>query len=82
MAGNAWRVDGGAWTEDSTVVVPAPADHGNDGRHAVDYHSWDRLGNQEPLRSFATSVDTRGPRCMAYGGVVQRRVAGRVSCIA
>ena len=52
------------------MVVPATADHSNDGRHVVEYYSWDRLGNQEPPRSFAMTVDTRGPRCSAHDEVV------------
>ena len=79
VAGTAWRVDGGAWIDDVAVIVPAPADHSSDGRHVVEFHSWDRLGNTEPLRSFAISVDTRGPRCSARDKVVRHGRTARLA---
>jgi hypothetical protein len=44
----------------------------------AEYYSWDRLGNQEPLRSFAMTVDTRGPRCLARDDVVPHGAKARL----
>ena len=73
VAGTAWRVDEGAWIENDRVVVAAPTDHSNDGRHVVELNSWDNAGNREPVRSRAVTIDTRGPRCAALHDVVVKR---------
>ena len=59
------RVDGGPWQPASTIVVDAPADHGNDGVHTVFYRSTDTVGNREQTESVQVGIDTFGPACSA-----------------
>lgn len=67
------RVDGGAWQLGATRVVPAPADHANDGAHVVDYFSEDHAGNREVPKSCTVRIDTRRPVCTApYAASVVR----------
>ena len=42
-----YQVDGGTWVMGNTVVVPAPANHSNDGLHTIRYYSIDNAGNVE-----------------------------------
>ena len=44
-AATEYRLDGGAWTTGTSVTVPAPANHTNDGTHAILYRATDALGN-------------------------------------
>src|SRR5687767_4146752 len=45
IASTQYRVDGGAFQSGTSIVVPAPADHSNDGAHSVEYRSTDNAGN-------------------------------------
>ena len=58
VASTSYRTDGGGWVgDDAGVLVPAPADHSNDGVHTIDYASVDNVGNTE-----AVSADERHDR--------------------
>ena len=64
LAGITYRVDGdAAWTPGSTIAIPAPADHANDGAHTVYYRSSDNAGNREQLEVLGVGIDTLGPAC-------------------
>jgi hypothetical protein len=56
-----YRVDGGAWTRGTSVVVPAPSNGDNDGVHAVDYRSTDIAGNLGSVQGCVVKIDTNGP---------------------
>jgi len=57
--GQVWySVDGGAPTLGSSVLIPAPSDHSNDGVHVVTYYSVDNVGNVESVRGLAVTIDT------------------------
>ena len=61
IASTEYRVDGGVFQNGTSVLVPAPADHSNDGAHLVEYRSTDNAGNVEPLRSATVRIDTELP---------------------
>ena len=61
IASTQYRVDGGAFQSGTSIVVPAPADHSNDGVHTIEYQSTDNAGNVEPLRSATVRIDTDLP---------------------
>ena len=42
-----YSVDGGTWTKGTSALIPAPADHSNDGRHTIRYYSVDNAGNRQ-----------------------------------
>jgi 5-hydroxyisourate hydrolase-like protein (transthyretin family) len=56
-----YRVDAGAWTTGTSVVVPAPADGSNDGVHTITYRSVDAAGIQEADKSTAVKIDVSAP---------------------
>ena len=58
-----YRVDGGSWTQGSSVVIPAPAGGANDGKHTVDYRSVDNAvaPNVELIQSGEVWIDTTAP---------------------
>jgi dipeptidase len=56
-------LDGGAWKTGASVVVPAAADHSNDGVHTLSYRAADKAGNVEaPTPSVQVKIDTASPR--------------------
>ena len=59
------RLDGGPWTQATTLTIPAPADHTNDGVHTVYYRSTDDAGNLEPTQRCNVLIDTSAPRPVA-----------------
>src|SRR5207302_850793 len=61
VASTVYRVDGGAFQSGTSISIPAPADHSNDGAHAVEYQSTDNAGNVEPLQSTTVRIDTTLP---------------------
>jgi acyl-CoA thioesterase I len=75
VAETKYRIDSGAWTTlvGSTVVIPAPANHANDGRHPVSYCSVDNAGNREATKSCTVKIDTRGPKTVAARPCVVER---------
>ncbi|MCI0497845.1 MAG: hypothetical protein L0Z54_06110 [Thermoplasmata archaeon] len=56
-----WRLDGGAWNTGTSVNVPAPSDHSNDGTHILEYGSIDWLGNNETDNTISVMIDTTCP---------------------
>ena len=61
VAATYYQIDGGAWTEGTSVNIPAPADHSNDGLHTVSYYSTDNAGNTEATQSCTVKIDTTPP---------------------
>ena len=53
------------WTQGTSLVVAAPADHTGDGVHAVLYRSVDNAGNVETAKSCYVRIDTRRPTTKA-----------------
>jgi subtilisin family serine protease len=53
--------DGFTWTAGQYPVVPAPADHSNDGVHLVRYRATDLSGNTSPQSTCIVAIDTAGP---------------------
>ena len=58
LLSNVW----GPWTTGTTYVVPAPADHSQDGDRMVQFRSVDAAGNVEASRRAEVRIDTRPPR--------------------
>ncbi len=61
IASTVYRVDGGAFQGGTSIAIPAPADHSNDGVHTIEYRSTDNAGNVESLRSATVRIDTTLP---------------------
>src|SRR5207248_2807014 len=55
------RIDSGSFQSGTTVLVPAPADHSNDGAHTIEFRSTDGAGNVEQLRTATVRIDTTPP---------------------
>jgi len=55
------KIGSGPWHTGTMVVIPAPANHANDGRHTVSYRSVDNAGNREAVKTRTVKIDTRGP---------------------
>jgi|BarGraNGADG00312_1021997.scaffolds.fasta_scaffold07307_2 Cysteine protease len=65
IARTEYRVDpvgAAAWQTGTSVMLPAPSDHSNDGVHTVEYRSVDNAGNTEATRTCSVKIDTRKPR--------------------
>ena len=56
-----YKVDGGSFTVGTSVSLPAPPDHSNDGTHTITYYSKDKAGNQEASRTATVRIDTANP---------------------
>jgi hypothetical protein len=61
VASTRYRVDGGSFQNGTSVSIPAPPDHSNDGVHSVEFRSTDNAGNVETLRSASVRIDTTLP---------------------
>ena len=62
VAKTEYRVDGGSLLQGSSVVIPAPGDHSNDGTHTVAFFSTDDVGNVEaPAKTVNVVIDTTAP---------------------
>jgi hypothetical protein len=61
VASTSYSVDGGAAQSGTSVAVPTPADHSNDGWHTITYHSVDNAGNVEATHTAYEYVDTTAP---------------------
>jgi murein peptide amidase A len=61
VAATYFAVDAGAYTPGTSVIIPAPADHTNDGAHTVSYYSVDNVGNVEAPGTCSVRIDTTGP---------------------
>ncbi|HJW75752.1 MAG TPA: hypothetical protein VJ787_08815 [Thermoleophilia bacterium] len=62
VAGTHYRVDGGAWIEDTGVTI------GANGDHAIDFYSVDQAGNQETPKTAHVKIDTTDPVTAQTGG--------------
>jgi hypothetical protein len=60
-----FSVDGGPINQGSSVLVPAPPDHSNDGTHTISYYSVDNAGNVETAKLAAVNIDTTPPTLSA-----------------
>src|SRR5439155_15743363 len=56
-----YNVAGGSATAGTTVVMPAPSDHSNDGVHTIQFRSTDNTGNVEDWKSVHVTIDTTPP---------------------
>ena len=61
IASTQYRIDGGVFQGGTSVAIPAPADHSNDGVHTIEYRSTDNAGNVEPLQTATVRIDTTLP---------------------
>ena len=61
IASTQYRVDGGSFQSGTSISIPAPADHSNDGVHTIEYRSTDNAGNVEPLQTATVRIDTELP---------------------
>ena len=77
LAGTEYSIDGSSWTSGTTVTIPAPRNHTNDGLHVVNYRSSDAAGTLETPKAFSVVVDTLGPttQTVAASGRVGRAVS-------
>jgi M6 family metalloprotease-like protein len=55
------KVGAAAWLQGSSVVIPAPGDGSNDGRHTLWFYSSDSVGNDESPQSIVVGIDTVAP---------------------
>jgi hypothetical protein len=53
------------WTKGTSLTIPAPADHANDGVHTILCRSADEAGNVETPKSCTVKIDTRKPTPLA-----------------
>jgi photosystem II stability/assembly factor-like uncharacterized protein len=61
-----YSADGGAaWQTGTSILVPAPTNHANDGLHTFLYRSTDTAGNIEATEICGIGIDTLGPACGA-----------------
>jgi hypothetical protein len=67
-----YSVDGGGWTVGTSVTIAAPANHANDGTHAIRYSSTDNAGSAGPIQTCQVKIDTLGPVCSARSVSVKR----------
>src|SRR5207247_514863 len=62
VATTEYKIDGaGSFTTGSTVSLPAPADHSNDGPHTITYRSTDTAANVETSKTATVRIDTTAP---------------------
>jgi hypothetical protein len=74
VAYTGYSTDGGTtWTQASSVTIPAPANHSNDGRHRILFRSEDGAGNWEAVKSCWVGIDTRPPTPVADRRASARR---------
>jgi hypothetical protein len=66
-----YSIDGGSWTQGTSLTIAAPADHANDGTHTIRYSSTDIDGNAEPIQTCRVRIDTLGPVCAAKNATVK-----------
>ena len=75
-----YKLDQGSWTRATSLVVPAPADHSNDGTHTVLYRSVDGAGNAETPRICSVNIATCAPKPVADHAATVAR--GRTATLA
>jgi len=57
VAATWWSLDGGAWQQGTSILVPAPADGTNNGLHTICYYSIDNVGRVESLRVCTVTIN-------------------------
>lgn len=67
-----WRVDGGAWHEGKRAHVRGPADHSQDGMHAVEVRP---VGGGDVAATVKVGIDTKPPEVTA-AAVAPKRIDG------
>ena len=73
LSATQYSSDGGTtWQSGTSIAVPAPANHANDGLHTFLYRSSDQAGNVEATETCGVGIDTLGPAC----GAPKEPVAG------
>lgn len=92
VAETLYSTDGGAsWSSGTSLEVAAPADHSQDGAHAILYLSRDVAGHSELPRSCSVKIDTRQPVTAALStarvergarATLRYRVSDRAPCAA
>ena len=78
VAYSEFDVDRAGWQQGTSVTIPAPADHANDGAHTVLYRSVDDAGNVEAPHSCTVRIDTLGPVCAALNVAVKHDKSCRI----
>src|SRR5439155_10129807 len=62
VASTQYKIDGAAtFTTGTSVSIPAPADHSNDGAHTITYRSTDAATNVETNKTATVRIDTTAP---------------------
>jgi hypothetical protein len=67
VASTEYKIGSGAWTEGTTVTVPATPDGSNDGPHVVSYRSTDVAGNVETAKTCTVNIVTSAPTTVVSG---------------
>jgi hypothetical protein len=65
VAATYYSVNGGPPQSGTSVTIPAPSDHSNDGVQTISYYSVDNAGNSEPPHAVAVKIDTTEPTITA-----------------
>jgi Peptidase A4 family len=73
-----YSVDGGGWTVGTSLTIPAPSNHSNDGLHTISFSSTDNAGVVEKVHTCQVKIDTLGPVCLAKNVAVRRGKTCRV----
>jgi hypothetical protein len=73
-----YSIDGGGWTPGTSLTIPAPTNHANDGTHTIRYSSTNNDGNVEPVQTCQVKIDTLGPVCAAQNATVKHGKACRL----
>jgi hypothetical protein len=73
VAHTEYSLDGGAWTEASSLLLQALGDHSGDKLHTILYFSTDADGNVELTRTLKVGIDTRKPTTKAPYAATARR---------
>jgi hypothetical protein len=68
-----------AWVRGSTYLVPASADHSDDGDRSVEFRSADLAGNVEKKRKVVVRIDTTPPRVRVFPATVTSGRKGKVT---
>src|SRR5207248_2892368 len=50
-----------SYSTGTTVTIPAPTSHANDGTPTITYYSTDKAGNTESTHTFTVKLDTAAP---------------------
>jgi len=66
VAATYYQIDNGSWTTGTTLTIPAPTDHSNDGDHTISYYSIDIVGNTEQVHTIHVGIDTTTPDLVIF----------------